>query len=66
MKLQKCKELVTPVMKLMEIVQDSNNSQDENICDYTDRDAAANSDSSSNDTILVAECRDLVLCNMVW
>jgi hypothetical protein len=30
-KLQECKELITPVMKLMEIVQDSNSSQDENV-----------------------------------
>lgn len=65
-KLQKIKELITPVMKLMEIVQNSNSSQDENVCDYTDSEAAANSGSSSNDTILVAEHRDLVLCNMVW
>lgn len=31
MKLQECKELITHVMKLMEIVQDSNSSQDENV-----------------------------------
>jgi len=62
-KLQEHKELITPVMKLMEIVQDSNSSQDENVCDYTDSEAAANSDSRSNFTILVAEHRDLVLCN---
>jgi len=64
-KLQDCDELITLVMQLMEIVQNSNNSQDENVCDYTDSEAAANSDSRSNDTILVAEHRDLVLCNMV-
>jgi len=51
-KLQECKELITPVMKVMEIVQDSNSSQDKNVCDYTDSEAAANSDSRSNDTIL--------------
>jgi len=50
----------------VEIVEDSNGSQDENVLDYTDSEAAANSDSRSNDTILVAEHRDLVLCNMVW
>jgi len=53
-------------MKLMEIVQDSNISQDENVCDYTDSEAAVNSDSRSKDTILVTEHRDLVLRNMVW
>lgn len=53
-------------VKNVEIVEDSNGSQDENVLDYTDSEAAANSDSRSNDTILVAEHRDLVLCNMVW
>jgi len=53
-------------MKLMEIVQDSNSSRDENVCDCTDSEAAAVSDISSNDTIFVAEHRDLVLCNMLW
>lgn len=53
-------------MQLMEIVQDNNSSRDKNVCDYTDSEAAADSDISCNDTIFVAEHRDLVLCNMLW
>jgi hypothetical protein len=50
----------------MEIVQNSNISQYENVCDYTESEAAANSDSRNKDTILEGEYRDLVLCNILW